>query len=300
MQVRILCLPLLLVVCSSEIALGQLVIGHRGASRDAPENTLSAFRLAWQRGADGVEGDFRLSSDGRIVCIHDRDTERVAGSKHVVAKTTFAKLRTLDVGVWKDPKWQGETIPSIEEVLATVPPGKKIFLELKVGPKIVEPLERALAASCLRPDQIVIISFNAATIEACEKQMPHLRSHWLTSYDEQEDGSWKPTAREVAQTIERIGADGLGSRALLKVVDPMFIEQYRAAGEDEFHVWTVNKLDAARRYQQMGAWSITTDRPGWLRKQLHQTSNNCINPRQRRSSSHNYRQNPHSGWRGGT
>jgi len=153
-------------------------------------------------------------------------------------------------------------------VLATVPEGKKIFIELKIGPEIVEPLRKALTASGLRPEQIVIISFDPAAIAACEKLMPHLRSHWLTSYKEQEDGSWKPTAKEVAQTIERISADGLGSHAILKFVDKAFVDQYRAAGEDEFHVWTVNDLSVAKKYQRLGAWSITTDRPGWLRKEL--------------------------------
>ncbi len=249
-------------------AYGQLVIGHRGASAEAPENTLAAFNLAWQRGADGVEGDFYLSSDGRIVCVHDGDTERVAGVKHVIAETTFADLRKLDVGAWKDEKWRGEKIPTLEEVLATVPAGKKLFIELKVGPQIAKPLERILSASSVKPEQIVIISFNKETIAACEKIMPHLRSHWLTGYKKQEDGSWKPTANEVAATIERISADGLGSHANLDFVDKAFFDQFRATGEDEFHVWTVNDLDVAKRYQKLGAWSITTDRPGWLRKAL--------------------------------
>jgi len=257
---------------STDFAFGQLVIGHRGASAEAPENTLASFNLAWQRGADGVEGDFYLSADGHIVCIHDADTERVAGVKHLVAETTLVELQKLDVGAWKDEKWRGEKIPTIEEVLATVPTGKKIFIELKVGPEIVEPLQSVLSASPLRAEQIILISFDEKTIAACEKRMPHLRSHWLTSYKKQEDGSWQPTPEEVAATIRRIRSDGLGSQANLDFVDQAFFEKFRAAGEDEFHVWTVNQRDVARRYQKLGAWSITTDRPGWLRKQLSKTS----------------------------
>ncbi len=86
---------------------GQLIVGHRGASHAAPENTLAAFDLAWQEGADGAEGDFRLTRDGRIVCIHDEDTERTAGKKLVVATTTLAELQQLDVGSWKDPRYAG-------------------------------------------------------------------------------------------------------------------------------------------------------------------------------------------------
>lgn len=249
-------------------ALGQFIVAHRGASFDAPENTMAAFHLAWERGADGVEGDFYLSSDGRVVCIHDKDTERVAGKKLLVAESTFAELRALEVGAWKDEKWRGEKVPSLEEVLACVPPGKMLFIELKIGPEIVPPLEKILNASSLRPEQTVIISFNAQTIEACEKRMPHLRSHWLTSYEKKEDGLWKPSAEKVAETVQRIGADGVGNHAKLEFVDKAFVEKYRAAGEDEFHVWTVNDVQVARTYQRLGAWSITTDRPGWLREQM--------------------------------
>ena len=102
-----------------------LIIAHRGASADAPENTLAAFRLAWQQGADGIEGDFRLTSDGRIVCFHDDDTARVAGISLIVEETPLTKLRTLDVGAWKGKPWQGERIASLEEVLAEVPAGKQ-------------------------------------------------------------------------------------------------------------------------------------------------------------------------------
>ena len=260
----------LLLLPASRVAHGQLVIGHRGASADAPENTLASFNLAWKRGADGVEGDFYLSSDGHIVCIHDRDTKRVAGVKYVVGETTFDDLRKLDVGAWKGEKWRGQQIPTLEEVLATVPPRKKIFIELKVGPQIVKPLQRILAASKVRPEQIVIISFSKEAIAACEELMPELRSHWLTGYKKQQDGSWKPSPKEVAATIEKIHADGLGSHANLDFVNQAFLDQFHAAGEDEFHVWTVDKLEVAKLYQKLGAWSITTDRPGWLRKELNQ------------------------------
>jgi len=259
-----------LVLCLSQASpvFGQFIIGHRGASHDAPENTLAAFCLAWEQGADGVEGDFYLSSDGRIVCIHDRDTKRVATTNHVVAETTFSQLRSLDVGSWKDKKWRDERIPSIEEVLAVVPNGKKIFIEIKIGPEIVKPLKKAIEASDLRPEQIVIISFHADSIEACEKSMPQLRTHWLTGYKEQEDGSWKPTSGEVARKIEQIHADGLGSNAKTDWFNRDFVGALRTQGMDEFHVWTVNDAKVARQYQQLGAWSITTDRPGWLREQL--------------------------------
>jgi glycerophosphoryl diester phosphodiesterase len=252
-------------------ASAQQIIAHRGASHDAPENTLAAFRLAWEQGADGIEADFHLTSDGRIVCIHDDDTERVAGRRMVVKDTPCEVLRGLDVGSWKDPRWAGERIPIIDEVFALVPGGKKIFIELKTGPEIVAPLAEAMAASELSPRQMVIISFNSQTVAECKQRLRTIKVHWLTSYEETEDGAWKPSVTEIAETLRQSGADGLGTKAVPEYVDEAFLNHLRGAGMREFHVWTVNDPVTARWYRQLGTWSITTDRPGWLRGQLAQS-----------------------------
>ena len=85
-------------VLEGSMSLAQQVIAHRGASYDAPENTLAAFRLAWQQGADGIEGDFYLTADGEIVCLHDSDTGRTGDRKLSVGQSTLAELRKVDVG----------------------------------------------------------------------------------------------------------------------------------------------------------------------------------------------------------
>ena len=252
-------------------AFGQLIIGHRGASHDAPENTLAAFRLAMEQRADGFEADYYLTVDGHIVCFHDKDTERLCGVKLPVTQTPFEKLRALDVGSWKGPRWNAERMPTLEEGLALVPEGKKIFIELKSGPEIIAPMAQLIESSSLAPEQIVIISFHADAIAASKKRLPDLKAHWLSGYEEQEDGRLTPTKEEVAATIQRIGADGFGSKAEPKHFDAAFIEHLRDSGCREFHVWTVNEPEVARFYQRLGAWSITTDRPGWLRTKLEQS-----------------------------
>ena len=73
-----------------------MIVAHRGASDDAPENTLEAFHLAWLQNADAIEGDFRLTKDEQIVCIHDEDTSRTCGKKLIVAESTYAELCQLD------------------------------------------------------------------------------------------------------------------------------------------------------------------------------------------------------------
>jgi len=150
-----------LIVAAVPSARGQLIIAHRGASHDAPENTLAAFKLAIEQGADGFEADFYLGKDGHVVCLHDADTKRVAGKKLLAKEAPFEELRLLDVGSWKGPQWKGERMPTLEEVLAAVPEGKKIFIELKSSREVVGPMVKILAASKLSPEQVVVISFNA-------------------------------------------------------------------------------------------------------------------------------------------
>src|SRR3954454_13113161 len=100
------------------------IIGHRGAASDAPENTLASFRLAWEQQADAIECDVRLSKDVHIVAIHDAETKRTAGVDVAVVDQTLAELRRLDVGRWKDERFAGEPIPTLAEILTTVPVGK--------------------------------------------------------------------------------------------------------------------------------------------------------------------------------
>lgn len=249
----------------------QNIVAHRGASYDAPENTLAAMNLAWEQGADGVEADFYLTSDRQIICIHDPDTQRVAGVKHVVAETTFDDLRQLDVGAWKHEKYRGERMPTLKEIAATVPPGKLFVIELKTGPEIVAPLVEDLKEVDLKPEQMIIICFNPETITECERLLPQLKSYWLTDFQPQEDGSWKPSYDTVLATLESSHADGLGAKAEARVLDADFLKRLCDQSFCDFHVWTVDDAAVARRYQQLGAWGITTNRPGWLREQLQLT-----------------------------
>src|SRR5512147_906066 len=94
-----------------------LVLGHRGASADAPENTLAAFRLALEQGADGVELDAWRCASGEVVVFHDQDARRLAGSPLRVERASLPELQALDVGAWKGERFRGERIPRLEEAL---------------------------------------------------------------------------------------------------------------------------------------------------------------------------------------
>ena len=76
------------------------IVGHRGASADAPENTVSSWKLGYQQGADACELDIHLTKDGKIIVSHDPNTKRTAGVDKKIVETNFDELRKLDVGKW--------------------------------------------------------------------------------------------------------------------------------------------------------------------------------------------------------
>lgn len=259
-----------LISFSNLLASDPMIVAHRGASGEAPENTLSAFRLAWQQGADAIEGDFYLTSDQQIVCIHDKTTKRVAvGQKElIVAKTTFAELRRLDVGRWKGPKFANERIPSLTEVLNTVPDGKKIFVEIKCGPEILPVLQKQLSEAKLQAEQVVIICFNEDVIKQARLRMPQHKANWLTSFKNKPGSTqWTPTSTQAIETLRRTNATGLGVKADLHILNVNFAKAIEAAGK-EFHVWTVNEPDKARQLDLLEVDSITTDYPARIREAI--------------------------------
>jgi glycerophosphoryl diester phosphodiesterase len=238
-----------------------LIIAHRGASEDAPENTLAAFKLAWEQGADGIEGDFRLSSDGVIVSMHDATTSRVSERRLNVARTTFEVLREVDVGSWKDPKWASERIPSLEEVLCTVPKGKKIFIEIKCGTEIMEPFQNVIEQSGLQPEQIAVIAFDEAVIDSVKRLLPALRAYWITDFS----GGF--SLEKTVATLKKINADGLSCEADSRRIDENFVDRLRQEGM-EIHVWTVDAPKPATYFSALGVDSISTNGPDRLKTLL--------------------------------
>jgi glycerophosphoryl diester phosphodiesterase len=238
-----------------------LFIAHRGASQEAPENTLAAFKLAWEQGADGIEADFRLTVDGHIVCLHDPGTGRVGDRDLVVAESTLAELKQVDMGSRKGPQWAGERIPTLAEVLALVTEGKRIFIEIKSGLAILEPLEEVLAESGLRSEQIVLVSFVGNVISSAKKRMPHLKSHLLSVFPGKNRGA--PRSAGLIQRVKTLAVDG-ADVGVHPALDRSFVEAFHQEGL-ECHVWTVDEPVEAGRLAQAGVDSITTNQLRALR-----------------------------------
>lgn len=242
-------------------------VAHRGESLDAPENTLAAFRLAWERGVSTIELDVHLTADGRAILSHDPNTRRTTGVDRVIRNSTLEELRELDAGRWKGAQWAGERMPTLEEVLATIPENGRCLIEIKEGPDVVPAVARAIEASGKRPEQLVIISFNAETVAEAKRRLPDIPAFYLSSFRrDTTTGTWRPTVDELIQTARRIGADGL-DLSVNGPVDADFVARVKQAGL-EMHVWTVDDLEVARRMVAAGVNSITSNRAAWLREQL--------------------------------
>ncbi len=243
------------------------IVAHRGASHDAPENTLAAFNLGWAQHADAVELDIMLSQDGRIITIHDKDTKRVAGVARPVVEQTLEELRMLDAGRWKNERFAGERLPLLSEVLATIPEGKRLFIEVKCGPEIVPELKRELTAAGKKPAQTAIIGFSSEAMAAVKQAMPHLEVYWIVSIKPDAKSNKKPlSVDELIKAAKSIHADGLDLSAC-DTIDKPFVERVTQAGL-KLAVWTVNDPKMAQQMIDAGVQSITTDRPGWMREQL--------------------------------
>lgn len=249
------------------MTMSTLLIAHRGASREAPENTMAAFDLAWKQGADGIEADFRLTRDGRVVCLHDDSTGRTAGVDLAVAEASFDELRRLDVGRWKGTSWQGERIPTLEEVLTGLPAGKRFFIELKSGPELVEPMRRILSEAGVPVGQLRLLAFDAQLVARLKEQLPGIRVCLNVDYRwSLRTRSWSPSRSEILATLVQSGADGLSSQAHA-LLDARFVAELRQSNK-EIHVWTVDSVRSAGYYRGLGVDSIMTNRPGWLRVRL--------------------------------
>lgn len=245
------------------------IIAHRGASHDAPENTLAAVRLAWAQHADALEVDVHLTGDGRLAVIHDPDTARTAGTRHVVATTTLAVLQQLDVGRGKAARFAGEKIPALEDVFALVPEGKRVFVELKSGPESVPALQRCVARARheqpvrLQAAQIAIITFDLPTAEAVKRALPDHEVCWLAEAGAEAP---RPTLLEIARVARAAALDGVDVDAKWPLPKDV-VQQIRRDGF-KLYVWTVDDALLARSLAAAGVDALTTNRPAWLRAQL--------------------------------
>jgi glycerophosphoryl diester phosphodiesterase len=234
------------------------IIAHRGASEEAPENTLDAFRLAWQQGADAIEMDLRTTSDGCVVVLHDADLRRVAGVPQWVAQMKWEELKVLTAS--RGRNWRGTEVgvPLLETVLAEVPPGKQVFLEIKESVGMLPALRRVIESGSLSGSQITLLCRDSLVLTTAKRKMPAVNAAWVLHY---------PSV---------LGFERLISNAVKQNLDALDVsiswpmdERRVARAHDEglkVFVWTVDDVGRAREFAKAGVDGITTNAPLRMRR----------------------------------
>jgi glycerophosphoryl diester phosphodiesterase len=262
------------------------VIAHRGTgqgmveSNAAPENTLPAFMAGWDTGAYGCELDVHVTSDGQVIVIHDSTTNRTTNASWVVADHTAEELLSLDAGRWKGLRWAGTRLPLLSEVLAIIPDGRRLYIELKDGPQVVPGTVEAVRASGKGPSQIVFISFDVDTIGAAKAALPDYQCLLIVVFQSDDaHGRWNvlydegPGFRTVTATYDQAALlelvrtyrlDGIDSSF---VMPPSLVAAVAEAGLD-FVTWTIDDPQIALDLVKLGVTAITTDRPKAIREAL--------------------------------
>lgn len=157
-----------------------IIIAHRGASKQAPENTMAAFRKALELGAGGIELDVHLSSDGHLVVTHDEKVDRTSNGKGLVRDKSLAELRLLDFGSWFSTEFKDEKIPELKEVLKLVAGWDGLLnIEIKNGPIFYPGIEKAVADEVEKyklTNRTIISSFNHYSLVEIRKINPEIKT----------------------------------------------------------------------------------------------------------------------------
>lgn len=246
----------LIILANMSVFAQPVIIAHRGSSFIAPENTVAAAKLAWQQNADAVELDIYLSKDNRVVVMHDGNTKRTTGQEYKIAETSSDVLRSLDAGSWKNEQYKGEKIPFLEEMIATVPDGKKLVIEIKCGVEVLPALKTAVDQSG-KKKQMVFIAFGWETILATKELFPKNECFWLSS-----------SAADVQAKLNEKDIRKLdGINLAYKIIDEKMALQARSKKLDLL-AWTVDDPNEAKRLADLGVKAITTNKPDLIREVL--------------------------------
>ena len=229
-----------------------LLGGHRGNPAEHPENTMKSFRSAIAAGCDLIECDVHLSSDGRLVVIHDHTLDRTTNGKGLVRDHTAAELRKLDAG-------EGEKIPLLQEVVELALGKVGLVIEIKQLPALYPGLEEKLL-NMLRQlgavSECAVVSFNHAAIHELRKMEPALQLDIL-------EGA-RPMQQ--ARMLREAGADIYSPH--WGAADPQTVREVHAAG-GAVAVWPVDDETAVAWCKWCKPDSIFTNRPKEIGAALH-------------------------------
>jgi glycerophosphoryl diester phosphodiesterase len=240
-----------------------LNLGHRGARGLAPENTLAGMRAAMQAGADGVEFDVQRTADGHLVIFHDDNLKRICGVGGRIVTSTLAQLRELDAGRHFGPQFAGELIPTLNEVLETLPASAFVNIEAKRFRFRSDGLETGIVDAFRRHNlagRCIVSSFNPVLLWRLGRMDRAVPLGLLYAPDEPPglNRGWPRHLLRLAALHPYHGQ-----------LTPELVQQARGRGQ-QVNTWTVNEPDDMRRLIGLGVDSLITDRPDLLTEVLRE------------------------------
>ncbi|MEU6160936.1 glycerophosphodiester phosphodiesterase [Streptomyces sp. NPDC047130] len=263
------------------------VVAHRGASEDAPEHTLAAYRKAIEDGADALECDVRLTADGHLVCVHDRRVNRTSNGRGAVSALELADLAALDFGSWKHPEqWHGRheapewehrpedreatSVLTLERLLELVSDaGRRVELAVEtkhptrwagqVEERLMLLLKRFGLEAPASPEEspVRVMSFSARSLHRIQAASPTLPTVYLMQFV-------SPRLRD-GRLPAGVGIAGPSIRIVRS--HPSYVERLRRAGH-RVHVWTVDDPADVALCAELGVDAVITNRPSAVLRQL--------------------------------
>lgn len=234
-----------------------MVVAHRGASGEAPENTLASFSLALDQGADAVEFDIHQTSDGKLIVMHDESLERTTNGSGMILQKTFSELKELDAGLWYSQKYKGERIPSLEDAIGFIAPRGFALVEVKHGSDIYPEIENNIATlmSSLSDHKrrTVFISFDPFILTKLREIDPELSTGLLTADppDEYMDVAQESRIQCFLPRWER-----------LKKESVQILHEHGYS----VHPWVMDRKEDVEKVLSMRPDSISSNHPGMLSK----------------------------------
>jgi len=246
-----------------------LIIGHRGASAVAPENTMAAFHEALAVGADGIEFDVRLTREGVPVVIHDSTLRRTGGLPHRVADLTWNEISKVDVGSWFSGSFANETVPSLAELFTLFQSNNStLYLEMKCD----SPSEhRPLAEACVRAidehslkDRVIVECFQLPALKILKEIDPDIKTVALF-----EPSFMTPSVLSDQRIINQAMEVGAAALALhYRLARESLVQKAKAAGL-HVAVWTVDDPAWIERGRATGVDALITNNPAVLLQARH-------------------------------
>ncbi|MGW1912008.1 glycerophosphodiester phosphodiesterase [Streptomyces sp. NPDC002076] len=263
------------------------VVAHRGASEDAPEHTLAAYKKAIEDGADALECDVRLTADGHLVCVHDRRVNRTSNGRGAVSALELADLAALDFGSWKtreswhgrveEPDWEHRpedreetsvlTLERLLELVADAGRRVELAIETKHPTRWAGQVEERLltllkrfgldAPASAAESQVRVMSFSARSLHRVRVAAPTLPTVYLVQFltPRLRDGRLPAGVRIAGPSIRIVRNN------------PAYVERLQRAGH-RVHVWTVNEPEDVDLCVELGIDAVITNRPLAVLRQL--------------------------------